>query len=195
MAITGTVELIAKIDTNSYLKGASDIDKANKGIEKSTENTSSKGEKSWGKMGVAIGAVAGIVQTVFTKAMQIASDAIGGAVKRVDTLNNADRVFANMGFAAQDTQKAMTALNKNITGLPTSLSDAVQGVQMLSGTIGDVGKSEQAFTALNTAILGSRGTAALSIAFRRRTRCTNMELFTQLWVHTCIVCYGKRSRR
>lgn len=48
MATTiGTIELIAKIDTSQYKKGASDIEKTNNQIEKSTENASSKSGKAW----------------------------------------------------------------------------------------------------------------------------------------------------
>ena len=156
----GTVELIAKIDTNNYTKGVETINKANDSVEKSTSNTEIKSNKSWAKMGIAIGAVAAVAQTVLTKAMSAVSDSVGSAIKRVDTLNNSTRTFANMGFSADESNKAIATLTKSIEGLPTPLDSAVRGMTSLAATYGSVEQGQKMFTALNNAILGFGGTAA-----------------------------------
>ena len=160
MTTIGTVELIAKIDTSNYTKGVDTINRANDSVEKSTSNTEGKSSKSWAKMGVAIGAVAAVAQTVLTKAMSAVSDSVGSAIKRVDTLNNSARTFDNMGFSADESKKAIASLTKSIEGLPTPLDSAVRGMTSLAATYGSVEQGQKMFTALNNAILGFGGTAA-----------------------------------
>lgn len=111
------------------------------------------------KTAVTMGAVAGVVQSLAIKGMDVLSESIGGAVSRVDTLNNANRVFANMGFGIDQTQKAMANLKQSILGLPTPLNEAVESMQMIASTTGDIGKSQQIFSAMNNAILGFGGTS------------------------------------
>lgn len=100
--------------------------------------------------------------TVFkavNSSINMITGSVSGAIKRMDTLNNSNRVFQNMGYSAEETQKMMSALNESISGLPTTLDSAVQGVQVLAATTGDVGKAEKVFSSLNNAILGFGGTA------------------------------------
>ncbi|WP_368264094.1 tape measure protein [Enterococcus innesii] len=100
--------------------------------------------------------------TVFkavNSSINMITGSVSGAIKRMDTLNNSNRVFQNMGYSAEETEKMMSALNESISGLPTTLDSAVQGVQVLAATTGDVGKAEKVFSSLNNAILGFGGTA------------------------------------
>lgn len=125
------------------------------------EDRASATLRGFGATSAAVfGAVAGIAQSITTKAIDAVTASIGDAVKRVDTLNNASRVFANMGFGAGDVKVAMDNLKQSILGLPTSLDVAVSGMQMLASTTGDIGKAQSVFSALNDAIIGFGGSAS-----------------------------------
>lgn len=114
-----------------------------------------------GKSAFIIGAIAGIASAATTKAMSILSDSIGTAVKRVDTLNAAQKTFQYMGFAADDSAAAVKAVTKSIQGLPTPLDSAVRGMTSLAATYSDVKLGQKVFTALNDAVLGFGGSAAM----------------------------------
>lgn len=163
MATTvGTIELIATINTADYKKGENEIKSSNKNIENSTDSTSSKGSKSWALLTASMSAVATVASKITSKAIDLVSSSIDSAVRRVDTLNNADRVFANMGFAANDVSKTMNSLQKSIKGLPTPLDAAIRNVQLLASSTNNLQKSEKIFSALNNAILGFGGTADMA---------------------------------
>lgn len=110
---------------------------------------------------MAKGAVFGAFATVGSKAVNTVSDSLDGAISRIDTLNNSDRAFSNMGFSAEETKKAMDNLQGAIKGLPTGLDGAVKGVQLLAGSTEDVGKSVDIFKAMNDGILGFGGNAEM----------------------------------
>ncbi|WP_288225972.1 tape measure protein [uncultured Enterococcus sp.] len=110
---------------------------------------------------MAKGAVFGAFATVGSKAVNMVSDSLDGAISRIDTLNNSDRAFSNMGFSAEETKKAMDNLQGAIKGLPTGLDGAVKGVQLLAGSTEDVEKSVDIFKAMNDGILGFGGNAEM----------------------------------
>lgn len=170
MTTIGTISLIATINTSQYTKGVETINKANDSFEKSTNDTEKKTDKSWAKMGVAIGAVAAIAQTVLTKAFSAVSSSVSDAVKRVDTLNAFPMVMKNVGIGTDDARKAIEKLTKGITGLPTALDSAAASVQTLTMKTGDVDKATDIFLALNNALLAGgasmdrQGQAAVQFA-------------------------------
>lgn len=110
---------------------------------------------------MAKGAVFGAFASVGSKAVNMVSDSLDGAISRIDTLNNSDRAFSNMGFSAEETKKAMDNLQVAIKGLPTGLDGAVKGVQLLAGSTEDVEKSVDIFKAMNDGILGFGGNAEM----------------------------------
>lgn len=131
----------------------------------------------------ALGAIAGIASSLTTKAIDLLSQAISGAVKRVDILNNSSRVFANMGFGADEVTSSMNLLKDSILGLPTPLDEAVSGMQMIASSTGDIGLAQKVFSALNNAVIGfggstqdvTRSTLQLSQAF------SNGKIDAQTW--------------
>lgn len=131
----------------SKLKNASDS------IKSSSKSTATETSKNWGKMGATMGAVAGITQSVFTRAMSAVSDSVGGAIKRVDTLNNFPKIMSNMGISADDSSRVIQELSDELTGLPTTLDGASLAVQRLTASTGDIDEAKDVFLALNNAIL------------------------------------------
>ena len=123
------------------------------------DNFTKNGSDSFLKMGAVVGAVSGIVESVATRAFDALGQSLQTAVKRVDTLDNAQRTFENMGFKAEDTAKSMDLLKKSVLGLPTPLDSAVRNMELLSSATNDIGKSQKIFTALNDGIIGFGGTA------------------------------------
>lgn len=117
--------------------------------------------------GAALGAVSKIGKlalsvTVFkavNSAINMVTSSVSSAVSRIDTLNNSQRVFENMGFSADQSSKMMENLNKSIQGLPTTLDSAVSGVQLLAASTGNLDKSQEVFSALNNGIIGFGGNA------------------------------------
>ncbi|QBO36976.1 hypothetical protein EQG49_11215 [Periweissella cryptocerci] len=102
---------------------------------------------------IAGGAVIGLA----TKAVGVLTNSIGGAIQRVDTLNNANRAFQNMGFSAKQTDGVMNKLQGAIQGLPTPMNEAVSATQLLAASTGKAGKSADIYKSLNDSILGFGG--------------------------------------
>lgn len=137
--------------------------------QKATSQVSEVGEKAKA-VGSAQAPVKGLAGAFFkstlaaqgvSKAVQLVSDHIGGAVRRVDTLNNANSVFQNMGYSATEASDVINnKLSSAIDGLPTRLDEAVSSTQMLAASTGDLSKSAELYGAINDAVLGFDGSAA-----------------------------------
>ena len=139
-------------------KSGRNLDGFKERVSKTTSVVSNLGK---GVAFMAKGAVFGAFATVGSKAVNTVSNSLDGAISRIDTLNNSDRAFSNMGFGAEETKKAMDSLQVAIKGLPTGLDGAVKGVQLLAGSTDDVGKSVDIFKAMNDGILGFGGNAEM----------------------------------
>ena len=150
MTVVGTITLLATIDTSQYKRGVNDIERSNKDIEGSAVETEKRSNNSFNR--VAKVGLAAIAAGAVTAGAMITKN-IGGAIRRVDTLNNSTRVFENMGFEANETEKAMERLVKGITGLPTSLDSAVVSLQQLSAANRDISQAERIYQALNNSVL------------------------------------------
>lgn len=156
--LVGNVEVVARFNTKDYDAGKKHVEKGNQELEgsaKRTERNTNTAFNNIAKVGLAaVAAAATAVGVAITTS-------IGGAVRRIDTLNNASRTFENIGFASDDVSKSMNALEKSITGLPTPLDSAVRGMTALASTYSDINKGQKVFSALNNAILGFGGTTAM----------------------------------
>lgn len=133
---------------SSASSAGSNFSKLSSGAEKATSSVKS-----------LVGAL-GLMKAV-SAGINLITGSVDSAISRFDTLNNSSLVFSNMGFSSKDTKAAMDSLNKSISGLPTPLDEAVQGMQLMATTTnGDIAKAEKVFSAVNNAVLGFGGSTA-----------------------------------
>lgn len=134
-------------------KFKSKLKSASSAMQDGADKTEKATNKSWLKMGAVMGAVAGAAQAAFSKAMDVISNSVQGAIKRVDILNNFPKIMSNMNISADESKKTINELSKSLQGLPTPLDTAALAVQRLTTSTGDVKKAKDVFLALNNAIL------------------------------------------
>lgn len=106
------------------------------------------------------GAIVGAAAALTEKALGAVQSSLGGAISRVDTMNNFPRIMENMGISAEASSKVISQLSDELTGLPTTLDGAVASVQRFTLKNGDIQKSADMFLAVNDAILAGGTPAA-----------------------------------
>src|SRR5690606_17618411 len=79
------------------------------------------------KIVTALGLVA-----IGSKAINMVTNALDGAISRYDTLNNFPKVLQLMGFSAEDSSKAINRLSEGIDGLPTTLDSVASTAQRIA---------------------------------------------------------------
>lgn len=151
------------LDESGFSQGLNSAVKKLQGFDVEVDRTGQKGGRSLGNIWTSFvgNFLASGATKIISKGIGLITSNIDGAINRVDTLNNANRVFENMGFSAGETSKTMDSLKKSIQGLPTPLDSAIKGVQLIASSTNDLGKSEQIFAALNNGILGFGGSAEM----------------------------------
>ena len=102
---------------------------------------------------ISTGAALQVGMSAVSKGFQVMNSHIGSAVSRYDQLNNFPRVMSNLGIASKDANAALKTLDKGITGLPTTLDAATQGVTRFVSKNNDIKKSTEYFLAMNNAVL------------------------------------------
>lgn len=100
-----------------------------------------------------------IITKGLDKVFSVVKGSMDTAIERVDTLHNANKVFTAMGYSADGVSKSMDKLDEYLTGLPTSMTDAVQGVQRLAASFGGIEKGTEYFVAMNDAGLAFGATS------------------------------------
>ena len=144
----GRVEIDVIMDDGSVRKGVANLSGMFNDLGAKADGAGSKIKG----IATAVGAVA-----LVAKGIEVLKNSVGSAVSRFDTLNNSTKTFQNMGFSAAQTKSMMDDLGDSIQGLPTSLDEAVSGVQLLAGATSDIGKSQKIFSAMNDGIIGFGG--------------------------------------
>ena len=132
----------------------------NASLANAEKEVESGGKKSGSKWGDAWSVAAGnLISSGIGRVTNAISNNMDRAVERLDTVMNAQHVFEALGYSADDVSKSMSTLDGYLDGLPTSLTQAVQGVQTLSASFGGIELGTQAFIDLNNAGLAFGATS------------------------------------
>lgn len=119
---------------------------------------------------VKSGALVGIFSAVTTRAMDLISSSVDGAVSRFDTLNNYPRVMQALGYSADSAQTSISKMSDHLTGLPTALNDMTSTVQGIAAITGDLDQATDAGLALNDMLLASGSSTVLTSAAMEQFR-------------------------
>lgn len=120
-----------------FVGDASNLDSKTKGIT-----------SSFGKMSAAM-AIGNITAKAVSKGIELIGENVDRASQRIDTMNNYPKVMELFGVSADEASESVKRIDKSVQGLPTSLDQAVAGVQDLFTVTGDLGKSEAMFKSIN----------------------------------------------
>ena len=104
---------------------------------------------------LSVGAIAGAAASVTSAAMNAISNAMDGAIKRTDTMNNFPKVMQNMGYSAVDAEKSIKIMSDRLIGLPTSLNGMTGLVQQLAPLTSGLDEATNIGLAFNDMLLAS----------------------------------------
>lgn len=90
-----------------------------------------------------------VAAKVISKTFSELSSNMDGAIKRFDTLQNFPKVMKNFGVTSEEASESVNRISDTIQGLPTSLEQAVGGVQSLFMVTKDLKEAENLFTSIN----------------------------------------------
>lgn len=120
-----------------FVGDTSNLDSKTKGIT-----------SSFGKMSAAM-AIGNITAKAVSKGIELIGENVDRASQRIDTMNNYPKVMELFGVSADEASESVKRIDESVQGLPTSLDQAVAGVQDLFTVTGDLGKSEAMFKSIN----------------------------------------------
>lgn len=112
-------------------------------------------DKGVQKVDASVGSIAKgtIIATGVTKAFSAAwglvSKNMDTAINRYDTIQNFPKVMKNFGVSANEASESVNRIADSVLGLPTSLDQAVAGVQDIFMVTKDLKKAEAMFQAVN----------------------------------------------
>lgn len=170
MTTVGTIELIAKIDTSGYKKGATEIEHANKQIEGSVDKTDSVAKRTTKSM--ASLAVRGFkVATVAALALgtAIATMTLKGGIDRALNIEDAQAKLRGLGHdtasVATIMQNALDSVRGTSYGLDAAATTAANAVA--SGIKPGTQLAQVLKTVANTSALAGRDMSELGAIFNK----------------------------
>ena len=116
-----------------------------------TSNLDDKTSKLTNSFGSLTGAITlgNVAAKVISKTFNELASNMDGAIKRFDTLQNFPKVMKNFGVSSEEASESVNRISDSIQGLPTSLDQAVGGVQNLFMVTKDLKEAENLFTTIN----------------------------------------------
>jgi tape measure domain-containing protein len=145
-------------DISNFANNMSKVSRGLSGIG-SGYDTASKKQGSFIRGISQIASGIGVYAAV-SKGIGMISSSLDGAISRYDTLNNFPRVMQQIGFSADDSEKAISKLSDGIQGLPTTLDDVASTAQRIAVMTGDLDGAVDTTLALNNAFIASGSDAA-----------------------------------
>lgn len=124
-----------------FVGDTSDIDSKTKGLT-----------SSFGKLTSSI-ALGNLAAKGITKSFELISQNMDRAIQRVDTMDNFPKVMQNFGVSSDEAAASIKRIDETVQGLPTSLDQAVAGVQDLFMVTKDLKESEKLFKAINNSAM------------------------------------------
>lgn len=112
------------------------------------DNKTSKLTNSFGSLTGAI-TLGNVAAKVISKTFNELASNMDGAIKRFDTLQNFPKVMKNFGVTSEEASESVNRISDSIQDLPTSLDQAVGGVQSLFMVTKDLKQAEAMFQAIN----------------------------------------------
>lgn len=116
-----------------------------------TSNVDSKTKgltSSFGKLTSSI-ALGNLAAKGISKSFELVSQNMDRAIQRIDTMDNFPKVMQNFGVSSDEAAASIKRIDETVQGLPTSLDQAVAGVQDLFMVTKDLKESEKLFKAIN----------------------------------------------
>jgi tape measure domain-containing protein len=116
-----------------------------------TSNLDDKTSKLTNSFGSLTGAITlgNVAAKVISKTFSELASNMDGAIKRFDTLQNFPKVMKNFGVTSEEASESVNRISDSIQDLPTSLDQAVGGVQNLFMVTKDLKEAENLFTSIN----------------------------------------------
>lgn len=147
-----------RLDTSQYERGLSDAARSAGEFGGSMDGMQSGMSKLSGGFSVLKGAAANLVSSGINVVASSIKNNLGGAISRVDTLNNYSIVMQNLGHDSKDADAAINKLKDGIDGLPTTLDGIASVQQQFAALGGSLDHATDLTLALNNATLaGGQG--------------------------------------
>lgn len=170
MATVGTIDVIARIDTSQYKKGAGEIEAANDDMEQSSNNVSSANQRAQSsflnlaKKGVTVAAVAmtGLATTVATMSLR-------GGFARAMNIEDAQAKLRGLGHDADSVKTIMDNALASVEGTAFGLdAAATTAANAVASGIKPGKQLEQVLkTVANTASVAGRGMDEMGAIFNK----------------------------
>lgn len=159
---------VLRLDSSQYERGINDARSSAQGLTNSLGTT----EGALGRAQKGFTVFKGVLSNVIGSGVNALANAItsnlGGAIARVDTINNYSTVMKNLGKSSEESKQAIDQLVDGIDGLPTTLDGIVTVQQQFAALGGSMKDATDLTLALNNATLaGGRGQAVANSAMQQ----------------------------
>lgn len=157
-----------RLDADQYYTELGSAERAAKGLGGGFSSANSGVGKLTKGFTVLRGAAANLVSSGINKVAGAITNGLGGAISRVDTLNNYSIVMENLGHDSKSAQNAINRLKDGIDGLPTTLDGIASVQQQFAALGGSLDDATDLTLALNNATLaGGQGQEKANAAMQQ----------------------------